>query len=217
MIGDGVWTTRRERNKRVYQPRYRRACLGELIQIDGCDHHWFEGRGPRCTALVYIDDATGRLMELYFARSESTFHYFEATRSYLKRHGKSVAFYSDKASLFRVNAKDAKAGDGYTQFGRAMFQLNNNICANSAPAKGRVERAHQTLQDRLVKELRFRETNDGKVSSSTRGTPCPLESSRKTVASPRGPSSRTTNRDFTALKLVCPLQSGDGRHDYARL
>lgn len=157
MVADGLWTTRKERRKRVQQPRHRRACLGELIQIDGCDHEWFEDRAPRCTALVYIDDATSRLMELHFARSESTFDYFEATKRYLGAHGKPVAFYSDKASIFRVNAKDPKAGDGFTQFARAMFDLNiDTICANSPAAKGRVERAHQTLQDRLVKELRLR-------------------------------------------------------------
>lgn len=157
MIEDGLWVTRRQRRKRVQQPRRRRDCLGELVQIDGSDHEWFERRGPRCTLLVYVDDATGRLMELRFARSESTFDYFAATQSYLERHGKPVAFYSDKASIFRVNAKDPKAGDGFTQFGRAMHDLNVDvICANTAAAKGRVERAHQTLQDRLVKELRLR-------------------------------------------------------------
>jgi len=156
MLAEGMWTSRRDRKARVYQPRPRRACLGELVQVDGCQHHWFEGRGPECTALVYIDDATSRLMELRFVRSESTFDYFAATRSYLERHGKPVAFYSDRASTFSVNARDPKSGDGYTQFGRAMFDLNIDvICANSAPAKGRVERAHQTLQDRLVKELRL--------------------------------------------------------------
>lgn len=158
MIDDGAWTTRRERKKRVQQPRYRRPCLGELVQIDGCLHHWFEDRGPQCTALVFIDDATGRLMELRFVRSESTFAYFEATQRYLHRHGKPIAFYSDKHAIFRVNAKDPKAGDGFTQFGRAMFDLNIEvICANTPAAKGRVERAHQTLQDRLVKELRLRD------------------------------------------------------------
>jgi hypothetical protein len=161
MISDGAWTTRRERKKRVQQPRYRRACLGELVQIDGCLHHWFEDRGPQCTALVYVDDATGRLMELRFVRSESTFDYFESTSNYLCRHGKPVAFYSDKAAIFRVNAKDPRAGDGYTQFGRAMFDLNIDvICANSPAAKGRVERAHQVLQDRLVKEFRLRGISD---------------------------------------------------------
>jgi transposase len=157
MAAEGLWRTRKQRRKPAQQPRRRRACLGELVQIDGCDHEWFEDRGPRCTLLVYVDDATGRLMELRLVRSESTFDYFAATESYLRKHGKPGAFYSDKASIFRVNAKDAGAGDGYTQFGRAMHELNIDvICANTPAAKGRVERAHQTLQDRLVKELRLR-------------------------------------------------------------
>ncbi len=157
MQEDGLWKTRRERRKRVQQPRRRRACVGELVQIDGSDHEWFEDRGPRCTLLVFVDDATGRLQELRFA-PESTFDYFESTRRYLQRYGKPVAFYSDKLSVFRVNAKDPQAGDGYTQFGRALSELNIDIiCANSAAAKGRVERANLTLQDRLVKELRLRD------------------------------------------------------------
>ena len=156
MIEDGIWQTRAQRKKRVQQPRHRRDCCGELIQIDGCDHHWFEDRAPRAVLLVFVDDATGKLMELRMCRSESTFDYFEATRRYLNRHGKPVALYSDKAGVFRVNAKSPKAGDGYTQFGRAMADLNVDvICANTPAAKGRVERAHQTLQDRLVKELRL--------------------------------------------------------------
>jgi hypothetical protein len=107
--------------------------------------------------LVYVDDATGKLMELRMCESESAFSYFHATRAYLRRHGKPVALYSDKAGVFRVNAKTPKAGDGFTQFGRAMSELNIDvICANTPAAKGRVERAHQTLQDRLVKELRLR-------------------------------------------------------------
>lgn len=157
MMDTGLWTPRRQRPPKVYQPRNRRACLGELIQIDGSDHRWLEYRAPACTLLVYIDDATSRLMHLAFARSESTFSYFQATRAYLEQHGKPLALYSDKASVFRVNSKDAQGSDGHTQFARAMFELNiDTFCANSSQAKGRVERAHLTLQDRLGKELRLR-------------------------------------------------------------
>jgi hypothetical protein len=156
MITAGLWKDRRARLKAVHQPRYRRDCLGELIQIDGSEHWWFESRGPRCTLLVYIDDATSRLMHLQFVESESTFDYFAATRAYLERYGKPVAFYSDKHGVFRVNRKDAIGGDGMTQFGRALHALNIDIiCANSSQAKGRVERANGTLQDRLVKEMRL--------------------------------------------------------------
>lgn len=157
MIDDGIWLTRAQRKKRIQQPRYRRDCYGELVQIDGCEHHWFEDRAPKCVMLVYVDDATSRLMALHMCASESAFSYFAATRDYLERHGKPVALYSDKAGVFRVNSKRPKAGDGYTQFGRAMAALNiDTICANTPAAKGRVERAHLTLQDRLVKELRLR-------------------------------------------------------------
>lgn len=152
----GLWVPRKLRNSTVYQPRNRRNCIGELIQIDGSDHHWFEERAPACTLLVYIDDATSKLMHLHFTYSESTFSYFEATRVYIELHGKPQAFYSDKYSVFRVNQKQATGGDGHTQFGRALFELNiESICANSSQAKGRVERANLTLQDRLVKELRL--------------------------------------------------------------
>lgn len=156
MMAAGFWKDRKQRMKPVHQPRNRRECVGELIQIDGSQHWWFETRGPQCTLLVYIDDATSRLMHLQFVESESTFDYFKATRTYLEQHGKPVAFYSDKHSVFRVNRKDAAGGDGMTQFGRALHALNIDIiCANSSQAKGRVERANATLQDRLVKEMRL--------------------------------------------------------------
>src|SRR5258706_95542 len=141
---------------RIHQPRMRRACLGELVQIDGCDHRWFEDRAPACTTLTFIDDATSRLMTILFTGTESTFGYFEATRQYFAQHGKPLAFYSDKASIFRINQLSATTGAGHTQFGRALSELNiDGICANTPAAKGRVERAHLTMQDRLVKELRL--------------------------------------------------------------
>lgn len=134
---------------------------GELVQVDGCEHWWFEDRGRQCTLLVFVDDATSRLMQLRFVRSESTFAYFSALRGYLEAHGKPVAFYTDKHVVFRVNKVDAPKGDGLTQFGRALHALNIDlICANSSQAKGRVERAHKTLQDRLVKELRLAGVSD---------------------------------------------------------
>jgi hypothetical protein len=118
MIEAGIWQDRAARRSRPYQPRHRRECRGELIQIDGSDHEWFEDRGPRCTLLVYIDDATSELMHLKMVESESTFSYMEATREYIERHGKPVAFYSDKHTVFR-NPKATAKGDGMTHFGRA--------------------------------------------------------------------------------------------------
>jgi hypothetical protein len=156
MLEAGLWADRVKRRGRVYQPRYRRECVGELVQVDGSEHWWFEDRGPQCTLLVFIDDATSRLMHLQFVQSESTFAYFNATQRYLEQHGKPVAFYTDKHAVFRVNKPSGLHGDGMTQFGRALKALSIEIiCANSSQAKGRVERANKTLQDRLVKELRL--------------------------------------------------------------
>lgn len=135
--------------------------MGELVQIDGSEHRWFEDRADPCTLLVFIDDATGRLMQLRFVPSESAFTYFETLQGYLASHGRPVAFYSDKHSVFRVTRKDAKGGQGMTQFGRALAELGIEIlCASSSQAKGRVERANRTLQDRLVKELRLAGISD---------------------------------------------------------
>jgi hypothetical protein len=106
--------------------------------------------------LTYVDDATSRLQLIRFVPSESTFDYMQATKDYLRRYGKPVALYSDKCTVRRVNKAGALQGTGMTQFGRAMHELNIEIlCANTPAAKGRVERAHSTLQDRLVKELRL--------------------------------------------------------------
>ena len=159
MTDDGLWLSRKQR-RTFHQPRSRRECFGELVQIDGSDHRWFEDRASPCTLLVFIDDATSMLMELRFVPSESTFSYFGALESYLLKHGRPVAFYSDKHTVFRVS-KPSQHMTGMTQFGRALAELNIEIlCANSSQAKGRVERANRTLQDRLVKELRLAGISD---------------------------------------------------------
>lgn len=162
MITEGLWKPKRAKRPATHQMRERRACFGELVQIDGSDHDWFEGRAPRCTLLVYIDDATGQLGELWFVPEETFFGYCEASRHYFERYGKPVAFYSDKHGIFRVNQpRPLGTTSGLTQFGRAMQELDVQIiCANTPQAKGRIERANQTLQDRLVKELRLRGLSD---------------------------------------------------------
>ncbi len=156
MIAEGLWLDRRRRLPSVHQPRNRRPRIGELVQIDGSRHFWFENRGPECTLIAYVDDATSRILHAAFVLSESTFDYLRETRAYVARFGRPIAFYSDKHAIFRVNNREAASGDGMTQFGRALHELNIDIlCANSAPAKGRVERSFGTLQDRLVKEMRL--------------------------------------------------------------
>ena len=159
MIAAGLWKPSRKRRRIPHPPRQRRPQFGELVQGDGSPHDWFEGRGPRCALLHFVDDATSYISAAFFAPYECTEAYFELIKRYIENHGKPCALYVDKLSVFRpTNPGDR---DELTQFSRAMGELDIElICANSPQAKGRVERANRTLQDRLPKELRLRHIND---------------------------------------------------------
>ena len=141
--------------------RRERRGMGELVQMDGSTHDWFEGRRANCVLFVMIDDATSRLF-CRFYESEDTASAFALFGGYVRRHGLPAALYVDKDSIYRVNdplAREHGQQRGQvplTQFGRAMQQLCVEvICADSPQAKGRVERVNGTLQDRLVKALRL--------------------------------------------------------------
>jgi len=141
--------------------RERRACLGELVQMDGSAHDWFEGRRGPCVVFVMIDDASGKVF-CRFYESEDTASAFDLLGCYVRKRGLPMALYVDKDSIYRVNDPQAqeqgrqRGREPLSQFGRAMKQLGvEMIFANSPQAKGRVERTNGTLQDRLVKALRL--------------------------------------------------------------
>jgi hypothetical protein len=117
MIAEGVFRNKRRKATKIHQSRERRACLGELIQIDGSHHDWFEGRADKCCLLVYIDDATSSLMYCRFEEAETTQGYLRATKDYINTYGKLAEFYSDSAGVFRVNQKCIEPHE--TQFQRA--------------------------------------------------------------------------------------------------
>lgn len=165
MLGAGLWRARHPQSRhRQWRPR--RDCLGELVQLDGSDHAWFEGRGPRCVLIAYIDDATSRILYAEFVDVEDTWTLLRTTRTYLQRQGRPLAFYVDKDSIYKVNRQasieeDLRDQGPISQFTRAMTDLGIQvISANSPQAKGRVERLFNTLQDRLVKELRLHDIPD---------------------------------------------------------
>ena len=159
MVDAHIWQSKSVKKARIHQSRPRRACRGELVQIDGSPHLWFEDRGEYCTLIVFIDDATSELMGLHFSPTETTQAYMETLSTYLQQYGRPVSLYSDKHSIFRVNMPDNEGE--LTQFSRALKTLDiEAIHANTPQAKGRVERANQTLQDRLVKELRLQGISD---------------------------------------------------------
>jgi len=156
MIKNDIWEAAKIKRKTAHQMRERRSKYGELVQIDGSPHDWFEGRRTKCTLIVFIDDATSKLLYLKFEEAETTWSYAEGVRSTISKEGRPIAYYSDKHVIFKVNHPNALSGDGLTQFGRMLKELDIKlICADSPQAKGRVERANGILQDRLVKELRL--------------------------------------------------------------
>lgn len=162
MMEAGIWTGRARKKARIHQSRERRHCFGELVQIDGSHHDWFEGRGAKCCLLVFIDDATSQIVGLHFEPTETTFGYMKLIEKHLVSYGKPVAYYSDKHSIFKTTREqclDGKLQD--TQVHRALRELGVElICAHSSQAKGRVERANKTLQDRLIKEMRLKGISD---------------------------------------------------------
>lgn len=153
LVQASLWRTRAQRHT-VHRARSRRPRFGELIQIDGSPHDWLEGRGPRCTMMVFIDDATSRVLYAHLVPAETTQAYFDGVAAHLAAHGRPLAYYSDRHSIFRING--AALASAPTQFARALKALDIElICAHSPQAKGRVERVHQTFQDRFTKRLRL--------------------------------------------------------------
>lgn len=156
MIESQIWVPRKRKDPKVHPRRERRPRAGELLQIDGSHHDWFEGRADKCCLLVFIDDATSAILGLRFFETESCMGYFSLMHDYLLERGRPLATYSDKHGIFRINHGSTK-DINLTQFGTAMKKLDIQVIyAHSPQAKGRVERANGTLQDRLVKELRLR-------------------------------------------------------------
>lgn len=156
MIEEGLHKPKVKQAKRPHPPRERRWRRGELVQIDGSYHAWLEDCGPEACLLLFVDDATSEILAAQFVMQESYFAYGNLCKTYFKSKGTPVAFYSDKFSVFRANSSHSIQKEAVTQFDRALSYLGIElICANSPQAKGRVERANQTFQDRLIKEMRL--------------------------------------------------------------
>ena len=163
MMGAKLWRARKQRIEKVHEWRPRRSRFGELVQWDTSDHDWLEGRGEEILLINMIDDATSRWFAR-FVNSDSTVENMNHLERYLKTHGRPLAYYTDKASIFQTAEKTKRDGSRLgkrreelppTQMGRALEELGIPwIAAHSPQAKGRVERGFLTAQDRLVKGLR---------------------------------------------------------------
>jgi len=164
LIGAGLWASRRRRPAHR-KWRERKAHFGEMVQLDGSHHDWFEGRRAKAVLMVLIDDSTNRTYARLF-EGETTEASFETFRQYVDRYGLPRSVYADKAAIYRTT-RDATVDENLadtppeTQFGRAMKELGVKlILAHSPQAKGRVERRNAVFQDRLVKALRLKGISD---------------------------------------------------------
>lgn len=160
LLGTGDWRkTRRQRKHRQWRERKHHA--GEMIQVDGSHHDWFEGRGPGCVLMGYIDDATGRVFGRFYDY-EGTIPAMDSFKRYIKKYGLPLSVYLDKYKTYKSTAKPTLEDEfndvePLSDFERALRELGVEVKhANSPQAKGRIERLFKTLQDRLVKELRLR-------------------------------------------------------------
>lgn len=164
LLAEGLWT-RQRRVKAHRRRRERKEHFGELVQMDGSHHDWFEGRREWAVLMVMIDDATGRVYARFF-EEETQAAAFEMLQRYSARQGLPGALYVDRAGIYRSDREPTPAEivagkEPLTQFGRAMETLEVRlILARSPQAKGRVERMNRTLQDRLVKALHRRKISD---------------------------------------------------------
>lgn len=158
LIETGDWEkVRKSRRHRQWRPR--KYHFGEMIQIDGSHHDWFEGRGPECVLMGYIDDATGRVYARFY-EYEGTMPAMDSFKRYIKRYGMPMSIYLDKHTTYKSPKKAAFPGyeeEPLSQFERAMEELGVEVKhANSPQAKGRIERLFRTFQDRVVKEMRLK-------------------------------------------------------------
>jgi len=198
MIEEGIWKPKKRREASVHPLRERRACFGELVQMDGSDHDWFEGRSERCTLLVMIDDATGQLGALRFVAEETFFGYCALLREDLQAHGKPAGLYTDKHGIFRVNLPNVGSGDNLTQFACASAAGTGDVpcktwksrsCVPTRPRPKAGSNA-QTRPSRIAWSRRC--VCDGSTISSRATPTCQTFGQISTLALPSPPAVLST-------------------------
>jgi hypothetical protein len=210
MIEEHLWISKKKRNH-IHPQRPRREYFGELIQIDASHHRWFEDRADKCALIVFIDDATSKITSLNFCPSECLEGYFSALEIHVKKYGRPLSLYSDRHAIFGGSDRIHHA-----QFIRALKELKiESILARSPQAKGRVERLNQTLQDRLIKEMRLR--NISTIDEANRYLPKFIEEfNEKFSKKPRGQfdAHRPLDSDYDLKRSLtrCEIRTIHGRN-----
>jgi transposase len=223
MIDIGLHQPKTRKKDRIHPLRERRMRRGELVQMDGSYHAWLEDRAEKACLLLFVDDATSEILAAEFVEHESYEAYSALCKRYFRQHGLPEAFYTDRFSVFRVNQTNITTTEAQTQFERAMAELGIElICASSPQAKGRVERANQTLQDRLVKEMRLAGIKDYESGNAFLADYLPVYNSKFAVlpASPidsHEPLRLENDLDLIFTKRVVRKLSKDLQFQYDRV
>lgn len=213
LLAEGLWQRRRQRDPHRRR-RTRRSCFGELVQMDASLHDWLEGRGESMVLLAMIDDATNCLNAGFYP-GETVEGYMDLTESWLRKHGRPGAFYTDRDSVFQSQSK-GRATEGLTQFGRAMARLGIELMlAHSPQAKGRIERFFELAQDRWVKELRLRGvTNRHAANEVVWQYLLPQYNRRFTVKAADGSDAHRSLKGYDLEAILCPHHERSVANDY---
>jgi len=208
LIQSGDWETTRKKKKH-HSWRERRSHIGEMVQMDGSHHPWFEDRGPRCVLMGYVDDATGRTFGRFYDY-EGTIPAMDSFKQYIGKYGLPVSVYLDKHSTYKSTARptiedELKNVEPVSQFERALKELGVRVIhANSPQAKGRIERLFKTLQDRLIKEMRLKEISTIEQGNTFLEQYLPLHN-RKFEVHPKkeGNLHRPLGKDIDLAMILC--------------
>lgn len=212
LLGAGIKSPRKRRPPKHRSRRDRYPQRGMLLQIDGSDHDWLEGRGPRLTLIGAIDDATGEVPYALFREEEDSQGYFLLLKHIVESYGVPIALYHDKHGIFEHLPKDKESIEEElegkktpTQFGRLMEELNiTSLSASSPQAKGRIERLWGTLQGRLVSELRLAEARTVGEANKVLWGYLPGHNSKFTVPpSQPGSAYRQLKKGFKSEEFFC--------------
>lgn len=219
LLETGDWK-RRRKDREHRQWRQRKHHDGEMVQMDGSHHDWFEGRGPRCVLMGYIDDATGKVFGRFY-EYEGTIPAMDSFGRYLERYGLPLSVYLDKHTTYKSTAKptiqdELNNSQPLSQFERALKELGVEVIhANSPQAKGRIERLFGTFQDRLVKEMRLRGIRTIKGANSFLEGYLPLYNRRFAIC-PQGKEDlhRPIGRGVKLEEILCIKTERTLRNDF---
>ena len=214
LVAEGLWQRRRRRDPHRSR-RPRRACFGELVQIDASIHDWLEGRGQELVLISLIDDATSRTLARFYTQGTVEAHR-DLLERWLRLFGRPLAVYSDRHSIFEPQDKGRALPDGETQFGRALRELGIQLIrAHSPQAKGRSERSFSTAQDRWVKELRLAGAKD--LETATEALERLLPDHNRRFAKPArqsGDAHRPLGRSFDLAAILSLQEERVVANDY---